>query len=249
MWRARLTGAWRTGALLTPQGRLLYDFFFWEQAGGAVLDVAASAREELIRKLQGYRLRAKLEIEPTRGSVFAAWGVGPPLGEPWRADPRLADLGWRLAPPEGLAPREELLVTEADYEVHRLALGVPDPAKDGKEADYPIELNMDLLGGIDFKKGCFVGQETTSRMHRRGGVKSRMAPLAFAGPAPPFGAEILAADRRAGEVRGGGEGRALALVRIDRAIHAQLRVQERPVELDVPPWLQHLFHSHDEEAP
>ncbi len=105
----------------------------------------------------------------------------------------------------------------AAYEAHRLALGVPGPADWGDDRTYPIEANFDLLNGIDFKKGCFVGQETTSRMKRRGQIKTRMAPITFDGPAPDPGSELLAGDLRAGEVLTGGEGLAMAALRLDRA--------------------------------
>jgi len=95
-------------------------------------------------------------------------------------------------------------------------LGVPGPDDWGVDSTYPIEANFDLLGGIDFKKGCFVGQETTSRMKRRGTIKSRMAPIVFDGAAPAYGTELLAGNLRAGEVLSGAEGGAMALLRLDR---------------------------------
>ena len=102
---------------------------------------------------------------------------------------------------------------------------------------YPIEADFDLLNGIDFKKGCFVGQETTSRMKRRGGVRSRMLPIVFEGEAPPFGAEVMAGTLRAGEVLSGGDGRAIALLRLDRIEGAELTVQGRPVTALKPGWM------------
>jgi folate-binding protein YgfZ len=249
-------GELRYGALLTPQGRLLNDLFLLGTADGALLDVQAAQREGLIARLSMYRLRAKVEIAPAEGGVFAAF-IAPPLGElsakptegapfgpsghfpqgrksEWLNDPRLPELGWR-----GYALDASLSAPEDAYDAHRLALGVPDPARDcPDDKTYPIETNFDLLNGIDFKKGCFVGQETTSRMKRRGSIKSRMVPLAFEGPPPPFGSEVLAGELRAGEVRSGRPGRALALMRLDRAATAALTVERRPVRLDPPPWLQ-----------
>nr|MBA3812784.1 folate-binding protein [Caulobacteraceae bacterium] len=96
------------------------------------------------------------------------------------------------------------------------AHGVPDARDFGVETTYPIEANFDLLNGVDFKKGCFVGQETTSRMKRRGAIKSRMAPIAFDGPTPPHGAELLAGSLRAGMALSGVDGLAMALLRLDR---------------------------------
>lgn len=222
-------GDLRFGALLTPQGRLLFDLFVAGAGDGALIDVAAEGRDDLLRRLMIYRLRAKVTLEAVETPVFAAWGEAAPDGD-WRADPRLAALGWRTYGAAGVD------ATEADWERHRLALGVPGPADWGSDNTYPIEANFDLLNGIDFKKGCFVGQETTSRMKRRGVIKNRMAPVAFDGPTPAFGTEILNGDLRAGELLSGGEGRAMALVRLDRALGAELTTNGRPARVERPDW-------------
>jgi len=237
-------GEMRYGALLAPQGRLLNDLFITGGEDGATLDVSAAARDGLIAKLTMYRLRAKVQIAALDAQVFAAWGDDAPLSIDggWFADPRLRAIGWRGAsssPVEG-AKHEDA------YVAHRLSHGVSDPEKDAVENDFPIEANFDLLHGIDFKKGCFVGQETTSRMHRRGVVKTRMAPIRFEGAALPFGALVMAADRRAGEVRSSIDGLALAVFRIDRASAGGLTVDGRPVSLNPPPWLEHSFKNVDE---
>jgi folate-binding protein YgfZ len=156
-------------------------------------------------------------------------------GDPggFRPDPRLAALGSRAigAPADPDA-------SEDAYDAHRLALGVPDPGRDMvPDKTFPIEANLDLLNGIDFKKGCFIGQETTSRMKRRGTIKNRMLPLAFEGPPPAFGSEVLAGDLRAGEVLSGREGRAMALLRLDRIEGVALTVDGRPVRADRPEWM------------
>jgi folate-binding protein YgfZ len=128
-------------------------------------------------------------------------------------------------------------VPEATYQAHRLALGVPDPEADApSDTTYPIEANFDLLNGIDFKKGCFVGQETTSRMKRRGTIKTRMVPIHFDGPPPAFGAEILNGELRAGQVLSGQDGRAMASVRLDRLAGA-LTINGRPAYIDWPSWM------------
>lgn len=222
-------GDLRFGALLTPQGRLLFDLFVAGTTDGALIDVAAEGRDDLLRRLTLYRLRAKVTLEAVDLGVFAAWGETTPEGD-WRPDPRLGAIGWRLY------GATEPTASEADWDAHRLALGAPGPADWGSDKTYPIEANFDLLNGIDFKKGCFVGQETTSRMKRRGQIKSRMAPVVFDGGAPAFGAEILAGTLRAGEVLSGGEGRAMALVRLDRALGADLRVDGRPARVETPAW-------------
>lgn len=225
-------GDLRFAALLTPQGRLLFDMFVVGREDGCWLDVAADDRQAIIQRLMIYRLRAKAEVAADDTPVLARFpGDGePPQG--WRCDPRLVDLGWR-----GYGLADAPSASEADYEAHRLGLGVPGPADWGSEKTYPIEANFDLLDGIDFKKGCFVGQETTSRMKRRGQIKNRMLPITYQGPAPAAGTEVLAGDLRAGEVLSGAEGRAMALLRLDRALGAELTVDGRPAHAAPPAWM------------
>ena len=203
-------GEIRFAALLTPQGRLLFDLFVIGAGNVCRLDCAAQHRDALIQRLTLYRLRAKVEITPSEAPVLALWNVDQAPGG-WLGDPRLPSLGFRGY---GVAAPSAQL---ADYDAHRLSLGVPGTADWGHDAAYPIEADFDLLNGIDFKKGCFVGQETTSRMKRRGNIKTRMVPVAFDGPAPAPGAEILAGGLRAGEVRSGQKGVAMASLRLDRA--------------------------------
>ena len=219
-------GQLRFGALLTPQGKLLFDLFILGRDEGCWLDVAADRQQALIQRLTIYRLRAKVEIAAVVADVWAVWKGGRG-GLP---DPRLDGLGRRAY---GDPPGAGEIVDEAAYDAMRLGLGVPDPAKDAPD-DYPIEANFDLLNGIDFQKGCFVGQETTSRMKRRGQIKSRMLPLRFEGPAPPFGAEVLAGTLRAGEIRSAVDGRAMALLRLDRIETASLTVAGHPVTAEQP---------------
>jgi folate-binding protein YgfZ len=222
-------GEARFGALLTPQGRLLFDLFVVGRQDGCWLDVAAETRDALIQRLMIYRLRAKVTIAADETPVWAAWGADP--GEGWIADPRLPALGWR-----GYGVATTGATDAAAYEAHRLALGVPGSDDWGTDKTYPIEADFDLLNGIDFKKGCFVGQETTSRMKRRGVIKTRMLPLVFEGAAPAPGAEVLAGELRAGEVLAGAPGRAMALLRLDR-VGGALAVDGRAVRVERPDWL------------
>lgn len=221
-------GEWRFGALLTPQGRLLFDLFLLGADDGVLLDCRAEQREALIRRLSMYRLRAAIEVAPDRRGVFAAWDAGAP--EDWSVDPRLSGLG-RRAIIDGASPS----ATEDDWRAWQHENGVPDAEDLRPDADYPIEANFDLLNGIDFQKGCFVGQETTSRMHRRGKAKTRLVPLVYEGAPPYPGAEVLSGVLRAGEVRSGAGGRAMALVRLDRL--TDLTVEGRRATAEPPPWL------------
>ena len=223
------TGELRFGALLSPPGRLLFDLFLLGEADAVVLDVAAARREALMQRLSMYRLRAKVEIGTDDRSVFASW---PDAADGFTPDPRTALLGGRR-----YGGAVATTASEADYDTHRLAVGVPDPVTDtAVDRTYPIEADFDLLNGIDFAKGCFVGQETTSRMKRRGTIKNRMMPIAFDGPPPAPGAEVLNGDRRAGEVMTGRDGGAIALLRLDR-LEGQLTVDGRAVTVRRPAWM------------
>lgn len=222
------TGRLRFGGLLSPPGRLLFDLFLLGLEDGVLLDVAADRREALLQRLAMYRLRARVAVAPDDGAVFAAWDG---QAEGFIADPRTPGLGERR-----YGDDVDTNATENDWQAHRLAVGVPDPAADApSDRTYPIEADFDLLNGIDFRKGCFVGQETTSRMKRRGVIKNRMLPIAFDGPAPAFGAEVLNGELRAGEVLSGRDGAAMALLRLDR-LDGALTVDGRAVTVTHPDW-------------
>ena len=226
-------GDLRHAALLTPQGRVLYDLFLFGEEDGVVVDVAASAREALLARLSLFKLRAAVEIAPDDGGVHALWGTDD-APEGWRRDPRTPHAGWRFAG-DGPPPADAPVVTAADAHAHRFDLGLAEAVADGlSDRAYATELNLDLLHGVDFSKGCFVGQETTSRMKRRGGMRIRVLPLDVEGAAAR--AEVLAGSLRAGEVAAAGPGRALALLRLDRST-GPLTVDGRPARLSFPAWL------------
>ena len=230
-------GELRSGALLTPQGRLLFDLFIEGGETGCRLDVATESRDALIERLTTYRLRAKVEIALADTAVLALW-PGPAAADGWMADPRLPALGLRGYGAK--VPAGAKIVPEQAYEAMRISLGAPGAADCPPESAYPIEANFDLLGGIDFQKGCFVGQETTSRMKRRGQIKSRMMSVAFDGPPPPFGSEILAGSIRAGETRSAAGGQAMALGRLDRIEGGDLTVDGRLVRAIRPAYFEEI---------
>lgn len=234
-------GGLRFAALLSPPGRLLFDLFVLGEGEAVALDVAADRRDALIQRLSMYRLRAQVEIAADDRPVFACW---PETLPGFTADPRTPLLGGRTYGGQHTAD-----ATEADYQAHRLALGVPDPAADTTiDRTYPIEANFDLLNGIDFNKGCFVGQETTSRMKRRGAIKNRMLPLSFDGPAPDAGAEILNGERRAGEALTGAANTAIALMRLDRS-EGDLTIGDLTARVWRPAWMPDWPRAEDAAKP
>ncbi|GAB6843218.1 hypothetical protein HNR00_002142 [Methylorubrum rhodinum] len=211
-------GEARLGALLTPQGKIQFDFLvFRDGADGFKLDVTAERAADLVKRLGLYRLRAKVSIgaDPTLG-VAAAWDGAETAAETIRVrDGRLPALGERLYFTEGAFSAD---ASEADYHAHRIALGVPEGGRDFAFSDaFPHEALMDQLGGVDFRKGCYVGQEVVSRMQHRGTARTRILPLVFAeGPAPAPGTEVTAGARTLGLTGSAAGGRGLATIRLDR---------------------------------
>lgn len=216
-------------ALLTPQGKILFDFFLTPIEGGFYLDCPAFAAPGLMKRLQLYKLRAKVEIAPEPGlAVLAGEGL---------ADPRLAALPKRSIVAAGSAPA----IDEA-YDAARLAAGVPEFGRDfGSEEVFLLDVNYDALNAVSYKKGCFVGQEVTSRMKRKGEIRKRTYVAHFDGPAPPPGTRIAAGDVDIGEILSGREGVALALLRVDRLAGApEPMADTRPLRLSVPAYLEHV---------
>jgi folate-binding protein YgfZ len=207
-------GEARYAALLTPQGKIIADFFVLDSGNGLLLDVSRSLAADLVKRLVFYRLRAKVQIEDVsdRYAVVAAWDADQIEGPLAYADPRLPALGQRAI----VESVEE--AGDADlYHAHRIALGVPEGGRDFAFGEtFPHEADMDQLAGVDFRKGCFIGQEVVSRMQHRGTARTRLIPVRLDGPAPEPGAEILAGDRSIGAMGGAARGFGLAMVRLDR---------------------------------
>lgn len=229
------------GALLSPQGKILFDFLATRTVDGFLLDVAEASAAALTQRLRFYRLRAKVTVEPADMAVATAWGGPPPSidGVVAVADPRLAALGYRLY---GAAAALAADATAEDYHRHRIALGVPEGGRDFAFGDcFPHEADMDVLAGVDFGKGCYVGQEVVSRMQHRGTARRRMIVVEAAALLPPAATPILAAGRAAGSMGSSDGGRGLALVRLDRvraALDAGGDVTAADVALTpaIPPW-------------
>jgi tRNA-modifying protein YgfZ len=223
-------GAARFGALLTPQGKIIADFIVAEappEDGGALfLDCPRALAAALANRLGFYKLRAKVIVEDLSAAlgVMAVWdgAIGAiDFGLPY-ADPRLPQLGLRIILPTDTAASAaaELGIALSDasaYEAHRIRLGVPRGGVDFIYGEaFPHETDMDQLGGVDFAKGCYVGQEVVSRVEHRGTARSRVIPVAFDGFGPEAGAAIMAADKQVGTMGSSAGGRGLALLRLDR---------------------------------
>jgi len=212
-------------ALLSPQGKILFDGFVIADGDGLLIDCAADQAQAFARRLALYRLRARVEIADLSTSLMALaiWGQEPPGAAQGRIyrDPRDAALGWRvIAPPGELAAFED--AGEAAYEAHRIACGAPRGGLDFAWGEtFPHEANMDRLHGLDFRKGCYVGQEVVSRVEHRGLARKRVARVRIDGPAPAPGAEILAGEISLGAMGSSAGGIGLALVRLDRAQEAR----------------------------
>jgi folate-binding protein YgfZ len=252
-------GQARYAALLTPQGKIIADFIITEAAaadgGGFFLDCPRALAPALVEKLTFYRLRAKVGIEDLSGKlgVMAAWGgTGVTECGLLYPDPRLPALGLRcILPPEladdAAAELGATLVDAAAYEAHRITLGVPRGGQDFSYGDaYPHEADMDQLGGVDFAKGCYIGQEVVSRVEHRGIARTRIVPIAYDGFAPEAGMPVMAGDTNVGTLGSTAGGRGLAMLRLDRAEDAlaagtPLTAGGLPLRIIKPEWARFAF--------
>lgn len=213
----------RYAALLSPQGKLLFDFLVYRRPQGFWLDAPADLAAELTRKLTLFKLRAKATISvEAELAVAASWG-GVLMEAPGPAfrDPRHDRLGYRIvAAPAALAGTGD---DTAAYEAHRIALGVPRGGIDWPYGDtFVHDANLDLLHGVDFDKGCYVGQEVVSRVHHRNSARKRIVKLHFYGTPPAAGTSLVAGEAGLGTVTSVNEDEGLATARIDRLAEAEL---------------------------
>jgi len=241
----------RFGALLTPQGKILFDFIVFEApegiGGGYYLDVLRVHAPDLAKRLGFYRLRARVVIEDLSDTlaVVAGWDGPPPEDEAGLVaeDPRLPALGWRA-----LVAAQDAAEFAQDpperYHAHRIAAGVPEGGRDFLFGDaFPHEALMDQLRGVDFDKGCYVGQEVVSRMQHRGTARTRIVPAAYEGGfAAEAGVEVTAGAKALGTTGTGAQGRGLLMIRLDRAADAlaageTIRAGGIPVTLSKPAWI------------
>ena len=244
-------------ALLTPQGKVLFEFFAAKAAdGGFLLETAIDQVGSLVRRLTMYKLRAKADIADatTDYRVLALWGDAPVCHGPTARtvgpfqDPRLEALGVRVLAEARFASDIASSTNGSEqtaeaYHAHRIALGVPEGGKDYPLGDtFPHEANLDVLGGVSFTKGCFVGQEVVSRVQHRRSARKRIVIVESDGPLET-GAEVMAGTATIGAVGSVAGRRALALLRLDRAQEATAKGEElsaggRRIAMRVPDYLK-----------
>lgn len=251
--------------LLSPQGKILFDFFIIRTPDGFLLETARDMAGHLEKRLAMYRLRADVEIRTVSAdyTVAAFWG-GPyqPEGNARHAiayaDPRLPEMGTRAlipvaceTPPgeEPAAGGSDAATASADaYHAHRIALGVPQGGLDFIYGEtFPHEALLDQLHGVAFDKGCYVGQEIVSRMEHRGTARKRIVPVVANTPLPSGRPDIKAGDVTIGTLGSTHANRGLALIRLDRAADMKAKGQELtsagiPVEIEIPSWAK--FNAH-----
>ncbi len=246
-------------ALLTPQGKYLHDFFVAEVAGALAIECEAARRDDLLRRLLRHKLRSNVSVAPADHGVHLIFGGAAqvPFGlphEPGAArvfaggaafvDPRLTAAGVRAILPVGAEPALSALKLDpgsvADYDAFRLSLGLPDGSRDLEiEKTILLEAGIDQLNGVDWQKGCYMGQELTARTRYRGLIKKRLVPVQIEGPAPPPGTSVNAGTSEAGIMRSTCGQLGIALLRVE-ALSGSPQFQAGAATLTpfIPAWMK-----------
>lgn len=254
-------------ALLTPQGKYLFDFFVVQKDEEFLLDCEAARGAELAKRLNFYKLRSKVVIRDASVEYAVAAAPGrdalAALGLPEQpgatsaieggiafTDPRMAAAGARLL----LAPGALAKAQQAPHEAYhglRVALGLPEGSPDiAVEKYFLLEANFEELNGVDFKKGCYVGQELVSRMKHRAALRKRILPVRIEGPQPQPGTPVLAGGKEVGMVHSVQGKNALAYLRLAALAHGAPALQAGDAILAAvqPEWLmQPLTENADDE--
>ena len=246
-------------AMLNAQGKLLHDFFLLAEGDDIYLEGEAGQMDALTKLLSLYKLRADVTLQPAELKAYALIGpdahsaAGLPgktgaarheAGVQYFTDPRLAEMGVRiLAEGEGVLPAEWARGKLAEYEAQRIALGIPEGSHDTTSRTFPMDHGLDQLQGIDFAKGCYVGQEVTARMHYKGITRKAILQVSAEGALPIPGTEITAGDTAIGELRSVLGTRGLAAIRLDnwrKAVenNEEIRAGELPLTLSIPAWFE-----------
>lgn len=234
---ALLPGVAQPAALLTPQGKILFDFLIWHDGDGFIIDIDAANIDAFIKRLTLYRLRAAVDIKamPEQGATVF-WDDGAVEGAV--EDGRFLAAGIRVL----RKPGHHDDGPESTYRALRITQGIAMSGFDYALQDaFPHDVLMDLNGGVAFKKGCFVGQEVVSRMKHRGTARRRPVVVSAAAPLPPTGTEVMAGGKPIGTLGSVIGPQALAILRIDRAGEALasgalILAGDVPVTLSLPAW-------------
>lgn len=239
--------------LLTPRGKIMFDFLVYRRSDVSyLLDCAKQVAADLAKRFAIYKLRARIKVTDHGDglTVGASWGdsTGAPVAQGLEAydDPRHGALGMRFAAPPGFWDQYPEATDDRAvraYHQHRIALGIPEGGRDFSFGEiFPHDACFEALNGVDYKKGCYIGQEVVSRMHHKGTAKSRVAIVEAVEDLPEGGAEILAGDSPAGQLGSVDGRRGIAIVRMDRIMQAQtagqpVHIGDQEVTITPPPWL------------
>ncbi|WP_160005628.1 folate-binding protein YgfZ [Rhizobium sp. 18055] len=237
----------RPGALLTPQGKILFDFMIWRDGDDFVIETDELQREALTKRLTMYKLRAAVALAADGEGVTVSWGDNVATGF---RDSRFAKAGIDVSRTPGQHGDDDV----AAYDALRAAHGVAASGFDYALQDaFPHDVLLDLNGGLSFKKGCYVGQEVVSRMQHRGTARRRVVTVSSVEALPASGTEITASGKPVGTL-GSVSGRSgLAIIRIDRAGEAMssgtpLLAGDVEVTVALPAWSGLVFPSASDEA-
>jgi hypothetical protein len=224
--------------LLSPQGKWLSDFFILAEGERLLLDCPADHVAMLLAKLTRFRLRAAVRLGDASAdlAVHAAWGGTPdlPHGAIAAPDPRLPEAGWRILSPASLPAS----AGPADYDLHRLGLGLPDAGDMEADKTVLLEAGFDELNGVSWSKGCYLGQELTARTKYRGLVKRRLVPVTVEGPLPAPGTPVFRDGQDVGNLRSGCGAAALALLRLEALEADRLECGQARLSPRVPAWMK-----------
>jgi folate-binding protein YgfZ len=232
-----VAAAW---ALLSPQGKILAEGLAGHADDGIWVDVHQSVADDFFKRMKMYRLRAKAEIDDLRETHRVGFAQNEePTG--LRHTDRMGpiDMGWRV-----IAPVEATtgwVQNDSFYHAERIGVGIAHQGNDFPANDaFAHDIGLDILDGIDFEKGCYVGQEVVSRMKHRGTARRR--PVIVLGVDAPAGSPVLANGREAGTIGQVVDGAAVAIVRLDRITDpAAVTVDGKPVSVALPVWATYAF--------
>jgi len=225
-------------AFLTPQGKFLCDFFIAQENDALLLDIDAEAMPAFKKKLMMYKLRANVAIADVSAQyeVFAAFGDKTTQSGVF-ADPRLEEAGYRAILPNGQDIENAEPVPFETYELMRIQLGLPDGARDMTvEKSILLENGFDELHGVDWNKGCYMGQELTARTKYRALIRKRLFPVMIEGDLPAPGTEITSGDKVVGEIHSGIQNMALATLKLD-ALDDELSANGAKLTPKQPDWM------------